>query len=115
MIIERAGTPLLLKFNGFGYVWEGSSIPNELKGLWTSKPEAEMAARGYKKQLEEKAERKKEIINWERTPLEELNLLSRKADLLDFAMGSGINVPEDKKSPAAIKSFIKKTLEKADA
>lgn len=115
MIIERAGNTLKLKFNGYGYVWEGPSVPSCMKGLWTSIPEAELASKSYREGLEEKAERKKEIVNWERTPLEELELVSRKAALLEFAEEHGIEVPKDKKSPAAIKSFIKKTLEKADA
>ena len=44
------------------------------------------------------------------TDLEVLESLTKKAELLDFASGKSIEVPEEMTQPAAIKKFLKENI-----
>lgn len=82
----------------------GGRPPKELSGAYTKKTVAEQAIAAYQ-----------EIRNKykpETTPLIELDKLSKRDHLLEFAEIMKVDVPESMKQPATIKKFIKNALEK---
>lgn len=113
--LSRAHSDINLEFNGYGYRWTGKSVPVRLQGLWLSPIDANNAAIEYQSQITKKAEKKALLVNYERTDLEELDILTRKDELLSFANSRGIDVPQDKKNPSSIKAFVKKSLEMVNA
>lgn len=104
--------PIKLEYDGYGYRWVGHNVPQNLRGLWLGPIEAHTAAQNYLKGYFKRKENKAKKVNPPRSPLVDLDLLSKKDHLLEFAELHEIEVPEDKKAPASIKAYIKKTLEK---
>jgi hypothetical protein len=80
------------------YKWtRQGSLPDALKGGFTSKREAEWAFKMYNASLKFVAD--KSI----KENLEELNT---KQELLSYAENKGIEVPSKHKAPSAIKKFL---------
>lgn len=82
----------------------GGRPPKELAGTYTKASIAEQAIKAYQKA----ASRYKP----ESTPLIELDKLTKKSHLLEFADVMGVDVPEEMTQPASIKKYIKEALEK---
>lgn len=81
----------------------GGRPPKELSGAYTKRSVAEAAIQAY-----QKVKRK---YKPESTPLIELEKLTKKDHLLEFAEIVGVEVPESMKQPATIKKFIKEAIE----
>lgn len=81
----------------------GGRPPKELSGAYTKEVYARSDLDAYLK----KANRYKP----ESTPLIELDKLTKKAHLLEFAEIMKIDVPESMSQPASIKKFLKDSLE----
>jgi len=81
----------------------GGRPPKELSGAYTKRSVAEAAIQAYQK-IRDK-------YKPETSPLIELEKLSKKDHLLEFAEICSIEVPESMKQPATIKKFIKEHLE----
>ena len=112
--MEDVKDPIELVFEGYGYRWKGANVPEALRGMWTDPIAAKSVAQSYLIGYHKRKERKAQLVNPERTPLEDLNVLTRKAELLEFAVKHNIEVGADKKNPSQIKAYIKKVLEKRD-
>lgn len=85
---------------------KGGALPSELSGKFTKQALAEEAIRAYKV--------KRDRYKPESTPLIELDKLSKKDVLLEFAEKVvKVEVPEDLKNPAQIKKYLKECLEKS--
>lgn len=113
--VQRPNSEINLEFTGYGYKWVGKSVPKSMQGLWLNPEEAVQASKSFEKELAAKAEHKAKHVNAEITDLEQLDILTRKHELLDFAESRGLEVPSDIKQPSKIKKLLKETLEEANA
>lgn len=82
----------------------GGRSPKELSGTYTKKAIAETAIEAY-----QKARNK---YKPETSPLIELEKLSKRDHLLEFAKIMELSVPDGMKQPASIKKHLKDQLEK---
>lgn len=89
---------------------KGGRVPDKLAGVFTKSHHAEVAIANYEASKPEKVD-----YTPESTPLIELDKLSKKAALLEFAEEQGIPVPEDMTQPSRIKKYLKDILELTDA
>lgn len=104
--IVPAGFGSLVKISAV----KGGRLPQKLSGTFTKEILAEQAIRLYKNSKPEKKD-----YTPESTPLIELDKLTKKDMLLEFASIFKIEVPESMKQPASIKKFIKEELELREA
>lgn len=81
----------------------GGRSPKELSGTYTKEAIARQAIKAYQKVRDK--------YKPETSPLIELDKLTKKAHLLEFADIMKIEVPESMSQPASIKKFIKDKLE----
>lgn len=94
------------------YHWVGSGISHpRISGGFLTKPDAMEAMQQYNDFFLEKKER----IEIESTPLIELDKLSKKVDLVEFAKEYDIHVPNALTKPTQIKRLIKDNLEAVSA
>jgi hypothetical protein len=94
------------------YYWKGSgNMHHRISGGYLTKPDAMIAMQQY----DDFFLNKKERIEIESTPLIELDKLSKKLDLLEFASQHGIHVPNALTKPVQIKRLIKDNLEAVSA
>lgn len=100
--VERynRGIHFCIKRNG------GGVLPSILTGLFTSESAGEAAIAKYMKLRTPKVD-----LTPVSTPLIELDKLSKKEPLLEFAKIFEIDVPDSMKQPASIKKLIKDELE----
>lgn len=82
----------------------GGRPPKELSGTYTKESIAKQAIQAYQKV--------KQKYKPESTPLIELEKLTKRDHLLEFAEIMNIVVPESMKQPASIKKYLKDQLEK---
>lgn len=82
----------------------GGRSPKELSGTYTKESIAKQAIQAYQKT--------KQKYKPESTPLIELEKLTKRDHLLEFAEIMNIVVPESMKQPASIKKYLKDELEK---
>jgi len=82
----------------------GGRPPKELSGTYTKEAIAKQAIRSYTNV--------RNRYKPETSPLIELEKLTKKTHLLEFAEMMKIDVPESMAQPASIKKFIKEQLEK---
>lgn len=82
----------------------GGRSPKELSGTYTKESIAKQAIQAYQKI--------KQKYKPESTPLIELDKLTKRDHLLEFAEIMNIKVPESMKQPASIKKYLKEELEK---
>lgn len=86
----------LEKANG-GWQWKGKGVlPKKLDGIFSTKHVAFRAFNGYDGGL---------VIH-PNTGADELEALTKKADLLGYAINKGIEIPDEIKQPAAIKKYL---------
>lgn len=81
----------------------GGRPPKELSGTYTKESIAKQAIKAYQKVRNK--------YKPESTPLIELDKLTKKTHLLEFAEIMKIEVPESMSQPASIKKFIRDKLE----
>tara|TARA_Y100000114_G_scaffold150785_1_gene166667 strand:+ start:125 stop:439 length:315 start_codon:yes stop_codon:yes gene_type:complete len=81
----------------------GGRSPKELSGTYTKESIAKQAIKAYQKVRDK--------YKPETSPLIELDKLTKKPHLLEFAEIMKIEVPESMNQPASIKKFIKDKLE----
>lgn len=81
----------------------GGRSPKELSGTYTKESIAKQAIKAY--------QRSRDKYKPESTPLIELDKLTKKSHLLEFAEIMKIEVPESMAQPASIKKFLKEKLE----
>ena len=94
------------------YHWVGSGVNNKaIAGGYLCKTDALAAMKFYNEHVLEG--RKRPSV--ESTPLIELDKLSKKAPLLEFASEYGIEVPDALTLPVQIKKMIKARLEEVNA
>lgn len=94
------------------YHWVGSGVNSKaIDGGFLCKPDAVAAMKFYDEHVLQ--DRKRPSV--ESTPLIELDKLSKKAPLLEFAAEYGIDVPEALTLPVQIKKMIKAQLEEVNA
>lgn len=84
---------------------ESGRVPNELTGIFTKVSVAQNAIDAYLRTVPKKVD-----YTPETSPLIELDKLTKKAHLLEFAVITGIDVPEELHQPASIKKFLKESL-----
>jgi hypothetical protein len=82
----------------------GGRPPKELSGTYTKRAIAAAAVKAYQEA--------KQRYKPETSPLIELDKLTKRDHLLEFAEIVKIDVPESMKQPASIKKFLKDELEK---
>ena len=81
----------------------GGRPPKELSGTYTKESIAKEAIAAYQKV--------RDRYKPESTPLIELDKLSKKDHLLEFAEIMNVEVPDSMKNPSSIKKFIKEAIE----
>ena len=91
------------------YKWSGpGAMHKSISGMYLSRVDALADIKFYDEHVLES----KKTIDVESTPLIELDKLSKKDHLLEFALEHGIQVPGKCVVPTAIKAFIKEELQK---
>lgn len=96
--ISLSGTEYTLNYDGLYFWSREGSLPKMLEGKYSSHVEAQSAFNRYNSTLMEETSE----VNGE----EELDSLSKKVDLLQWAEKRHIDVPAKLLQPAAIKKFL---------
>jgi len=103
---SEAGVPYILSFSSDKlYHWRGNSIPTCMQGSFTGKTEAMRMLDIWN------LTNRKDTIDYTLTPLEQLEVYTRKTELIPFADSLGIELPDNMSNPAQIKKFIRVELE----
>ena len=110
MLLEaKNGSKFTLEYDGNKlYHFCGGIIPREMQGSFTAPYQALTQFKIFDGRIKELKHKKEEF----KSEIEELELLSKKDDLVFFSQKEGIELPEGMSQPAAIKKFLKAELDK---
>lgn len=101
------GVNYTLDSSGYGWKWTSAgSVPKMIGGVYLSIQDAKNAFIS----LCSTRNNDKLRLKYEPTLLEELDVLTRKQELLDFAEKNGIHVPAGLSRPTQIKKMLKEAL-----
>lgn len=107
-IIETIeGTKYSLVKSSYGFEWTGVGQKSKLlSGTFLNIGDALLASKRYISSLGDDKQR----LKYSPTEVEELDILTRKKELLDFAEKHGISVPPALTKPTQIKKMIRDNL-----
>lgn len=111
MIVETQETPTgavyTLRKVPYGYQWSTTGTPAKtLSGLFVELNDAKRAFGQYLSVLSDDKQR----LKYEPTPEEELDVLTKKHELVAFASKYGIEIPPALSRPTQIKKMLKDAL-----
>lgn len=105
-LVSKNGNTYTLEYDAIRlYYWEGKGLPPELQGGYTGPVEAKHAFELWDGQ------KAKQKIDYTLTDLEQLDVYTKKSELLEFAEKVGITVTGTFIQASSLKKYIKEQLE----